>query len=333
MAETSPPPAKPRGRRRRLQFTVRSLLVLMVLVALGFGLVGRVLRQHRTLKQIEAFSPLLSVQYDYELDAETGKRLPYHEQDCPGPDWLREIVGACMIDDICGKVVTVHMGFLPSRRRAFGTRDFTAIGDSELEQIPALLNRFPRLREVSIAVSTRTTDEGMANVAEIPQLVELNLGMTRVSDKGLRHLRGLHKLRSLELSWTRVVGPGLIHVEQLPELASLYFSENELSEDGLRSIGRLANLRRLYLISTRFDDAGLVHLRNLAKLDELQLHSTGVTDAGVSHLAGLSKLRTLALDHTKITDAGLRHLKELTNLESLDLEGTQVNGLTSLKPR
>ena len=74
-------------------------VVLMVAVALGFGLFARILRQHRTVCAIEALGPEFHVVYDFQIDAAGTHHLPPPEERSPGAQWLRELLGPTMGDE------------------------------------------------------------------------------------------------------------------------------------------------------------------------------------------------------------------------------------------
>jgi len=127
-----------------------------------------------------------------------------------------------------------------------------------------------------------------------------------------------------------------------------YWPEVTRDLDELRSIGlefpwgkspesqqRRRALERMLaeLKDRQIGDDDLALLEPLTKLRRLDHPGPNVTDAGVEHLQGLKELRSLDLSGTAVTDAGLAHLAGLTNLETLDLTGCNVTdtGLEHLK--
>jgi hypothetical protein len=104
------------------------------------------------------------------------------------------------------------------------------------------------------------TDEGLARVAALKNIVRLNLRDTKVTSSGLVHLKGLTSLNRLHLERTAVDDSGTSH------------------------LAGLVNLEYLNLYNTRITDKTLAHLAGLKKLRQLYLWQTGVTDEGVDQL-------------------------------------------------
>jgi uncharacterized protein (TIGR02996 family) len=182
------------------------------------------------------------------------------------------------------------------------------------EYFPATNARLARLaglkhiRALGLMDGTMT-DAGLAPLAELAGLEDLQLGWTRVGDAGLAHLAGLTRLRDLRLSDTRITDAGLAY------------------------LARLRGLKWLDLSVNRVTDAGLAHLVGMTGLKGLYLDGTRITDVGLSQLAGFHNLRVLTLDDTAVTDAGLAHLSGLTRLQNLLVRQTQVTrkGVTRLR--
>ena len=122
------------------------------------------------------------------------------------------------------------------------------------------------------------TDEGLAHVGALENIVRLNLRDTRVTNAGLVHLKGLTKLGRLHLERTRVGDEGIVH------------------------LAGLVNLEYLNLYGTKITDKALAHLGGLKKLRQLYVWQTGVTDEGVARLAkALPELRIVrGVDLSKI---------------------------------
>src|SRR5687768_16622357 len=61
----------------------------------------------------------------------------------------------------------------------------------------------------------QTTDGGAAPLADLTDLVWLNLNATHITDKGLAHVAGLRQLKQLRLDETQVSDDGLVHLAGL----------------------------------------------------------------------------------------------------------------------
>jgi hypothetical protein len=125
----------------------------------------------------------------------------------------------------------------------------------------SLLERGAPGRVVGIALrDANTTDADAAPLADLTDLIWLDLNNTQITDMGLAHLAGLTQLKRLRLD------------------------ETQVTDAGIAQLAELENLETLNLSRTRITDAGLAHLAGLSKLETLDLARTQVTDAGLIEL-------------------------------------------------
>ena len=194
----------------------------------------------------------------------------------------------------------------------------SAIGDRGLDALEALGATLHKL-DVS---GTGIGDAGIAALARLPLLEELDLGSTSATDRGLAGLKA-PRLRKLVLDNTYVEGTGLAASESLEALDLL---GAPVSDAGLEAIARAAPaLQRLHLGETDVTGAGLAALRGLSKLKHLDLAATEVGDEGLKHVGKLVGLNFLRLRETRLSDVGLAHLSALASLEFLDLGRTRIS--------
>lgn len=111
----------------------------------------------------------------------------------------------------------------------------------------------------NLAMSSVPVD-GLAPLAHLKQLVELDLSGTQLRDEHLQHLPALTKLQQLQLVHTHITDSGLAH------------------------LAKLTRLELLDLSATPVSDAGVKHLIGLEHLRTIRLHATGVTSAGAAQL-------------------------------------------------
>jgi internalin A len=168
------------------------------------------------------------------------------------------------------------------------------------------------------------TDNGLANLQGLTQLQSLDISCPEVTDAGLAHVRKLAQLRYLSLSGSAITDLGLTNLNSLTQLRNLDLLGTGITNAGLVHLEGLTQLELLTLNDTRVTGAGLAHLQGLVQLKSLSLSNTDVADDGLVNLARLSQLEALYLRNTKITDAGLAHLQGLYQLKDLDLDGTGV---------
>jgi hypothetical protein len=258
MKTDSPKADSPKRKRRWLQFSLRTLMIAVLVVGIGMA-TWIVPIKKRAEKQKAAVDAIRqnggSVFYDYEVDP-SGNRITGVEP--PGPAWLRRVLGDDFFATVIGANVTT-------------SADFKHVGE------------LSKLRSLG-AFGVPITDADLEVVRELSQLKSLNLCFTNVADAGLKNLKSLSQLEDLKLSNTPVTDPGLKELNGLSHLKSLNLNDTRITDAALESLDGLSGLEDLTLSHTEITDAGLVHLKGLTKLESLWLHESKVTDAGVKDL-------------------------------------------------
>jgi hypothetical protein len=236
--------------RRKFQYSLRLLCLVMLLACIGMSWVSvkmqRARRQKEVVEEIKELGG--SVTYDYEVDA-AGHGVPGEK--LLSPKLLRSLLG----DDFFTNVV--HVDF-----RSNQNMDARQVTDAGLEHL---------------------------NLKRLAQLHILWLNGSQVTDAGLEHLKGLTQLRGLSLSSTQVTDAGMEKLKGLAQLQYLSLDSTQVTDAGLEHLKGLTQLEDLFLDSTKVTDIGLDHLKGLTKLRSLwfitlSLDSTKVTDEGVKRL-------------------------------------------------
>ena len=165
--------------RWRFQFSIRSLLVLTVAVALPFSWLAARMRQaagqQRVVQEIEAAGGL--VVYDFQLDP-SGKQNAKAQM--PEPAWLRDLLG----DDYFHDILALDLRH-------------TGITDEALPRLAGLTC----LKHLDLQ-NTEVSDAGLEHLKGLSRLEGLDLRFDDISDRGLQFLEGLPNLRSLALFGT-----------------------------------------------------------------------------------------------------------------------------------
>lgn len=91
------------------------------------------------------------------------------------------------------------------------------------------------------------TDDGLAALAEIDNLIWLNLANTKISDEGLKHLSEIKTLTRLHLEKTQIGDAGIAHLKGLDKLEYLNLYGTQVSDGGLDHLKAFPNLKKLYL--------------------------------------------------------------------------------------
>src|SRR5579883_2352108 len=201
----------------RLRFTVRLLLGLVVVLGCGLGWIAHKARtQRQAVARIKQLGG--SVLYDFQ-EVRGGASSSTEPR---GPRWLRRLIG----DELFQEVVRVQLNGLDLRGADLTCLgDFpglktlnltcTDIGDDGLAQLGQL--KLDRLRVLWLA-DTGISDAGLARLAALGGLENLDVAYNPVTDAGLKSFRRLGNLEELSLVRTPVEGPGLADLHRLRRL-------------------------------------------------------------------------------------------------------------------
>jgi len=293
VAPSSKKPPKVKSRRRWLQFSLRTLMIAMLVLSIGFGEIGRRIYQANDQAAKVAALRSLGVAVQYEIE---------------------------FSNDESGKISNV------SRQRSNLQRQIvTWLGNDFAFKVHGLKTTGPP------PASTQERNAFWRIAASFPELCSLTAGPEWCDGSGLARLRGKTSMRSLSLYAREPTNEDLEVIGTLVNLQRLHFMAGgkrpSLMDDrGLVHLDRLEDLRDLALGEFGITDASLSHLSSHPRLTSLSLSSTAITDQGLTNLAGLSRLEHLNLSQTRVSDEGLRHLKPLRNLLTLSLHDTNVRG-------
>ena len=164
--------------RRRFQFSLRSLMLLVVVVAIPCSWLSVELKaareQNAAVEAIQKAGGWVECNEGYDPNG---------------------LVPVALLDGWQGfyfmNVTDVYF-------------DEAKVGDSELEHLKGL----PQLRFLALN-GTSVSDAGLKHLKGFTQLESLFLEGTNVSDAGLEHLKGLTQLKTLDLSRTKVSDEGV----------------------------------------------------------------------------------------------------------------------------
>jgi hypothetical protein len=346
----------------RLRFSLRTLLIITVLVAIPSAWLGkhwlRTRVQRPMVAKIKANGG--QVYYDYQSD-----RKNFDSSKTP-PGWapLRAMLG----DDFFATVkVAIYGNNFPPQ-----IIDIEFEQLSDLEQIYINAKKVPETTIAKLASLKKLNSLVLADynyrpevfrkLADCPSLTHLTVFSGSLTSEHLRELKSfamltnfqwtnapltddgllaiceLRKLKSLDLLWSggRKAPPltarGFQGLAQLQELEQLKLSGP--ADDAMAAIAKLPNVHSVQLWADELTDAGMLHLASLTKLVELKSDSELITDAGLVGLSKLQKLVSLELYSPKVTDAGLAQISGLTNIYNLVLNSPEITdaGLPALLP-
>lgn len=251
-------------KRRWYQYSLRTLLIVMVLASVGMSwLTVKMRRAARQREAVEAIRKLGGwVVYDYQSGS-AARPTP------PGPAWLRRLLG----DDFFAEVTDVqvnreagltHLTSFP-KLRDLGLGYCGAFSGPDTEAL------YEHLRDLS-----GTTDATLEHLPELGQLERLRLQYTHVTDAGLERLKGGTHLQGLDLTGTVITDAGVAHLQGLTQLRSLNLNFTRITDAGLEHLKGLTQLQWLGLYKT--------HRPDQYKTQHDDQYETHVTDQGVEDL-------------------------------------------------
>ena len=300
-----------RSWRRFFRIGIGTLLVLVSILCLWFGLVvNPVLQQRQVVEFVKNSGG--TVHFEHEAyrwplpHPEFSSDLTFDEsKEVPGPSWLKYLIG----EDLFRKPVMIDL----AEKEAGQVNNLRAL--VKLDDVLWLNLAF-----------NEVTDEGLAPIGEMNQLRVLCLDRNRLTDQGLVHLANLQQLELLDLSMnSRLDGSCLKHVGQLCSLKDLDLQLlPRLDGDALEHLSGHGSLQELMIGQTPLRDEHLRHLSQIPNLWQLGLDRTNITDKGVAYIADNFRLKHLYLEGPKITGECLKSLVRMPTLEYLSLRNTNV---------
>jgi hypothetical protein len=293
-------------RRRWCQFSLRTLLVVMLVISSAVGLVGIRLQRARRQKEAVVAIRRLEGTVDYRADS-----MPVMVRNFAEP-WLGR--------DFFDSVVEAQVDLRAADTTEGQLAAWNAIADlpqlSKLEVHYPL--RYPRsrfnigpIRRLSKLRHLKFRDAEIAGddflpLTGMPALETLDLSHNQIADGAWRHLAGIPRLDTLNASYSFVTDDGAAQLAQCRHLRHLVLTRANVTDRGAAELARIASLQTLVLDGTRISDAGCASLARLKNLQTLSICETTVSDRGLASLAASGSLKTLQAERTNVTDSGLR---------------------------
>jgi len=186
--------------RRWLQFSLRTLLVVMLVACCLFGWVAY--KRSQAAEQQAA----------YKLIAAKGGLTNFGPESARSP-WLRWILG----EDVAAQGGCIEF-------------DNSGLTDADLAQLSSLR----QLRRLSLN-NNPISDRGLAHLSKLSLLKNLSLDETNITDNGLKSLRACQSLEFLSLYRTRTTSAGVQSLRAaLPRLNIIDTDENDLPAMNLK---------------------------------------------------------------------------------------------------
>ncbi len=213
---------------RRFQYSLRSLLVLVVVVAVPCNWITVEMKNAR-----EHSKAVKAIGYGYFLRPQRQSFVPA---------WLRRTLGDDLFDTFDG--ISVREG---------------AIEDAEWKYFSAL----PELRVLHLSgCFPHNSDAAMEHIKGLHQLEDLDLNcQEKITDTGLKNLKGLTSLQKLNITRTAITDSGLAYLHELRQLKSLKLIGTQITDAGLENLAGLDRLEELCLHGTHVTEPGVQKLQ------------------------------------------------------------------------
>ena len=189
-------------KRRWYQYSLRSLLLFVLVVAIGISAIRIVF--DRAFAHNEAVTRITrhwgQVSYSQD-DAEPAWK-----------SWGRK----CLGNGYVGQVTCVRA---------------PRFAHCRLEDLVAL----PEVQQLEL-MGTRVDAAGLAALKSLPRLWTLNLWATNITDDDLVPVGNLNRLEWLKLGYTQITDKGLEHLKSLGNLRLLYLTGTHVTESGVKKL-------------------------------------------------------------------------------------------------
>lgn len=327
-------------KRRRYQFSLRSLIFWFLFLGLVLGVLGRWV--HRTREQAARVATLRSfgveVFYSGQISTDGYGRVWHHGgwRKSFAARELERWFGIDCIGTVQGLRTNASLHTISGEREEFWrlAKLFPELSVLEVSNAWCDSTGLAQLRDKSslrvlTIVNSKVTNDDLVIIGTLTGLQSLSLqyvpsDSSILNDRGVAHLTTLEDLRHLQLDFVGMNDASLPRLAVFTRLKALSLSKASVTDQGARFLARLTDLEVLELRQTRISDRGLAALSGLTNLKYLGLGGTLVTDDGLQHLQYLHDLETLNVSETKIHGPGFVHLHSLPVLKRIWLRSNPI---------
>ncbi len=328
------------ARRRWFQFSLRSLLVVMLVLPMVLGVYARYRarsqRQWRLVNELEEAGglfdlvvldqmepkqeqgPFLQWQTRLGIDLPQGRKsfTIFKSPEAGAPlanlGELPQLESICLAD---GRIQDKDLTTLAKLPRL---RFLRVDSDHITDEGVAALGRCTSLKDIAIE-GNQLTGKSLAVVADLPNLKLLHWYSELTTDGDLECLRNMLNLEELHLRGNMIHDAGLEAVCTCTNLERLTFMYGEFSGPAMRSLEQLQKLKYLKLFEVPFPRESVASLAKLPELESVYL-SAPLLPEDLAVLGSMTNLKSLTLPGTKLTGEGLKHLTQLKELEHLEAD-------------
>lgn len=190
----------------------------------------------------------------------------------------------------------------------------------------AVLDQFPKLKNLGLGHTSLTTDELQEIIARFPQLNLLTIDGLHLTETMARTLADLPELRDLYLrKLTSDFEPD--HLARLPLLTELYVNSDDstvFDDDFWKVVAGLHQLQTL--MCQGVTDQALAKSRPMAQTEQLIVISKVVTGESLAKtMSKFPNVSSLMVKYSDWTDNNVQQLRSLKSLRKIDLTGNKAS--------
>lgn len=289
--------------RFRARVSLRTLLIVISVLAVGLAYVGRRIAMSRT--QHIAVQKLVDLGAKATYSRETRLNEDYFETEDGWylPTWLHDLLGAGFFTDL---------------------REISFAGSEVEDHHLALLQDIRHLE----AISLRGPDITAAGIARMPVVhgVEyLDMDSRQVTPESLERLSEFRHLESVMVLWPFDAGSnasdpitdmtGLAELSNVQELSLINISPFDVQKGNMSAIAQMPSLRKLQVVYGAFSKpdsqtAGYAALGQSRTIRELEIVRLQFGDAELELLKPLGALNRLVIAGTNVTPGAMKEFSD-----------------------
>ncbi len=306
-----------RKTRRWFRFGIRTLIVLITIVAAFFGLfLVPTMKQRAALEKINEYSGEVSfaIFYDYyKRPVPQGYSHWNIKAELPGPKFLHRWLG----EDAFRTPVLIGTNYAGADDKSFYTdlnqiqswEDISFDGTRCNDAMISELTGQPHLETLRVN-DTQITDRGCTAIGKLVSLRKLHADKNKITDVGLAELGSLRNLEELFLGSCQFDGSGFEHFENPLSLKRLDIDRSVLSDESGKWIGRFKNLETLYLYKTQVTDKWLANVGGLPNVTWFNLAESEISGQGFRDWPVSQSKTGISVDDTNVDNDGWLLIKK-----------------------
>lgn len=202
----------------------------------------------------------------------------------------------------------------------------TALDMSGSQITDRSMSRLPAQKSLHFLAldGTHISDEGIANLRALPDLLELHVDRTGLTDRGMKYIGEMKSLKNLSVRGNHISDSGIAAISGL-ELRSLFFSGTGVTDEALKTVGAMKQMQRLtFGMCPRITGQGIKFLEALPGLQYIDASYNSLSPEGMAALGRLPHLIVLEFAYTGVTTSDIKALSQMPSLEYLSLNGSKV---------